>query len=50
MPACMATGQAAGVAAAVAIDGNATVRNVNIEAVQSALRELKMPLKAHEIA
>lgn len=50
MPACMATGQAAGVAAAIAVSGNATVRNVNVGTVQSAIRDLKMPLKAHEIA
>lgn len=50
MPACMATGQAAGIAASVAVDSNVTVRDVDIGAVQSALRDLGMPLKAQEIA
>ena len=31
MPACMATGQAAGVAAAIAIEEGATVRNVAVK-------------------
>ncbi len=49
MPACMATGQAAGVAAAIAIDEGVTVRRVNVGNVQAALRQLKMPLHAEEV-
>ncbi|MCP1677265.1 hypothetical protein J2T57_004444 [Natronocella acetinitrilica] len=50
MPACMATGQAAGVAAAVALKSGTTVRDVDVSKVQAVLREMKMPLKAAEIA
>ncbi|WP_284041289.1 FAD-dependent oxidoreductase [Vreelandella olivaria] len=50
MPACMATGQAAGVAAAVAIDTDNSVRNVDVKRVQEILRSMEMPLKAKEIA
>lgn len=49
MPACMATGQAAGIAAAVAIEEGTSVRAVPIEKVQAALRGLRMPLHAEEI-
>lgn len=49
MPACMATGQAAGVAAAVAIEEGVSVRNVPVPKVQAALRELGMPLFATEV-
>ena len=49
MPACMATGQAAGVAAAIAIEDGVTVRNVSVKKVQAALRQLKMPLHAEEV-
>jgi len=49
MPACMATGQAAGVAAAVAIEEGVTVRNVPVEKVQDALRKLNMPLHAEDV-
>jgi glycine/D-amino acid oxidase-like deaminating enzyme len=49
MPACMATGQAAGVAAAVALEAGTSVRRAPIERIQSALRELKMPLHGNEI-
>lgn len=49
MPACMATGQAAGVAAAVAIEEGVTVRNVPVKKVQDALRKLNMPLHAEEV-
>lgn len=49
MPACMATGQAAGIAAAVAIDENVTVRAVPVEKVQEILRSLKMPLHSNQI-
>lgn len=50
MPACMATGQAAGVAAAVAVETGTTVRNVDVGRVQDILRKMSMPLKASEIA
>ena len=49
MPACMATGQAAGIAAAVAIDEGVTVRKVPVAKVQAILRSLDMPLHASEI-
>lgn len=49
MPACMATGQAAGVAAAVAVEQGVPVRRVNLAKVQGALRELGMPLHAEEV-
>ena len=49
MPACMATGQAAGVAAAVAIDEGVNVRGVTVAKVQEILRGLKMPLHGNEI-
>lgn len=50
MPACMATGQAAGIAAAVAIDDGVDVRQVSVARVQAILRELKMPLHSEDIA
>lgn len=49
MPACMATGQAAGIAAAVAIETGTTVRRVSVEEVQRRLRALGMPLHAEEV-
>lgn len=49
VPACMATGQAAGIAAAIALEGNTTVREVSIERVQGALRDIGMPLHADEL-
>jgi hypothetical protein len=49
MPACMSTGQAAGIAAAIAIEEGVTVRNVPVAKVQAALRALGMPLHADEI-
>lgn len=49
MPACMATGQAAGIAASVAIDEGVTVRKVSVGKVQAILRALDMPLHASEI-
>jgi hypothetical protein len=49
MPACMATGQAAGVAAAIAIEEGVTVRRVPLPKVQHALRALNMPLHAEEV-
>lgn len=50
MPACMTTGQAAGIAAAVAIDDGVPVRAVDVSKVQGVLREIGMPLHAEEIA
>ena len=49
MPACMATGQAAGVAAAIAVEEGVSVRNVPVGKVQAALRALAMPLHPEEI-
>lgn len=49
MPACMATGQAAGIAAAVAIDDGVTVRRVSVPKVQAILRGVGMPLHANEV-
>lgn len=49
MPACMATGQAAGIAAAIAVEEGVPVRKVPIGKVQAALRELGMPLRAEEV-
>lgn len=49
MPACMATGQAAGIAAAVAVEEGVLVRDVSVSRVQAILRELKMPLHAEEV-
>ena len=49
MPACMATGQAAGIAASVAIDKGVNVRQVPVDVVQQKLRELGMPLHGEEV-
>ena len=49
MPACMATGQAAGVAAAIAVEEGVPVRKVSIAKVQAALRAMGMPLHAEEV-
>ena len=49
MPACMATGQAAGTAAAIAVEEGTTVRRVPVAKVQAALRGMGMPLHAEEI-
>ena len=49
MPACMATGQAAGIAAAVAIASGTTVRRVPVAEVQRRLRALGMPLHGDEV-
>jgi hypothetical protein len=46
---CMTTGQAAGPAAAVAIDDGVTVRAVSVAKVQAALRRLGMPLHAEDL-
>ena len=50
MPACMSIGQAAGIAAAIAIEEGVTVRNVPIAKVQAALRDLGVPLHPEQIA
>ncbi len=50
VPACMATGQAAGLAAAIALEGNTTVRAVSVERVQGALRDIGMPLHVDELS
>ncbi len=49
MPACMATGQAAGIAAAIAVEQRRRVREVPVALIQEALRELGMPLHANQI-
>jgi len=50
MPACMAMGQAAGIAASIAIGSNTTVRHVSTENLQSALRNIGMPLHPADLA
>jgi hypothetical protein len=49
MPACMATGQAAGIAAAVAIDDGVPVRQVSVTKVQEILHSIGMPLHSNQI-
>ncbi|MBI4082747.1 MAG: FAD-dependent oxidoreductase [Candidatus Lambdaproteobacteria bacterium] len=49
MPACMAEGQAAGIAAAVAIRTETTVRAVDVRRVQRVLADMKMPIHADQI-
>jgi hypothetical protein len=49
MPACMATGQAAGIAAAIAIDDGVPVRKVSVQKVQEILRSIGMPLHSNQI-
>lgn len=49
MPACMATGQAAGIAAAVALDDGVSVRAVSVPKVQAILRSIGMPLHAEQV-
>lgn len=49
MPACMAMGQAAGIAASVAIDDGVTVRKVDVTKVQSILSKMDMPLHAEDV-
>jgi hypothetical protein len=49
MPACMATGQAAGIAAAVALDEGVSVRAVSVPKVQAILRSIGMPLHAEQV-
>jgi hypothetical protein len=48
IPQCVGTGQAAGVAAAVAVEEGTTVRNVNIKKVQDILVEQDVPLPRNE--
>lgn len=50
MPACMATGQAAGIAAALAVDANTTVRDLDPGRIQKVLADLRMPIRGAEIA
>jgi len=47
IPQCIGTGQAAGVAAAVAVADDTTVRNVDIRRVQDILVEQDVPLPRH---
>ena len=49
MPACMATGQAAGVAAAVALDAGTTVRDAPVPRIQDVLRAMNMPLHCNQV-
>lgn len=49
MPACMATGQAAGVAAAIAVETGVSVRKVPVAQIQQALQALGMPLFARDV-
>jgi hypothetical protein len=49
MPACMATGQAAGIAASVAIDQGVMVRNASVGEIQRILRTLNMPIHSEEV-
>lgn len=49
MPACMATGQAAGIAAAIAVEDGMRVRELPAARIQAALRELGMPLHSNQI-
>lgn len=48
IPACMATGQAAGIAAGIAIKEETPVRRVPVPKVQQVLRGLGMPIKIEE--
>lgn len=49
MPACMATGQAAGVAASIAVNSNTTVRHISTDSLQAILRTMGMPLHAADL-
>jgi glycine/D-amino acid oxidase-like deaminating enzyme len=49
MPACMATGQAAGVAAAMAIDAGVNVRQLAVPPLQARLRDMGMPIHGDEV-
>ena len=48
IPQCIGTGQAAGVAAAVAVTDGTTVHDVNIERVQDILVDQDVPLPRHD--
>ena len=48
IPQCVGTGQAAGVAAAVAVEDGTNVRNVDIKKVQDILVEQDVPLPRHD--
>lgn len=48
IPQCVGTGQAAGVAAAVAVENGTNVRNVDIKKVQDILVEQDVPLPRHD--
>ncbi|RTL55301.1 MAG: FAD-dependent oxidoreductase [Bradyrhizobiaceae bacterium] len=50
MPACMATGQAAGIAASIAVGSNTTVRHIPVENMQSILKSIGMPLRPADLA
>jgi cobalamin biosynthesis protein CbiD len=45
----MTTGQAAGFAAALAVQSGKKVRNIDIKTLQSILREVKMPIFVSEL-
>jgi uncharacterized protein YabE (DUF348 family) len=45
----MAMGQAAGIAASVAIDDGVSVRKVDVTKVQSILSKMDMPLHAEDV-
>jgi hypothetical protein len=49
IPACMATGQAAGIAAAVAVQTNSAARAVDVPSIQEILAKLGMPSHIHEL-
>lgn len=49
MPACMATGQAAGIAAALAVKNGILVRDVLVDEIQVALRKVGMPIHQAEV-
>ena len=49
MPACMAGGQAAGMAAALAIRSERTVRDVDVGHVQELLQGIGAPVKTHQL-
>ena len=46
IPACMATGQAAGIAAGIAVKTGIVVRKVDVTEVQKVLKDIGMPIKA----
>jgi hypothetical protein len=49
MPACMVTGQAAGLAAAIAVREDSLVRNVDVASIQDALRQAGVATSLSEI-